>query len=268
VVDRTGGEPGENEAFASWLSALEQRHLSDLRFPEVTRALRALSTDYVARRDRVRHAALDGRGKRAAFALFYGPLHFLIADRVARALGLGSSPTDAVIDLGCGTGAAGAAAALVSGARTVTGIDRHAWAVEEARWTYRSFGLRARTVRADLCRALGRSGRGGRAASNRTLLLAAYTVNELTSDERGALLPMLMASATHGSSILVIEPISRSVTPWWPSWSAAFGERGGRAGEWRFTAPLPAQVRTLDRAAGLDHREQTARTLWLPPTNT
>lgn len=267
-MDRTAGEPDGNEAFASWLSALEQRHLSDLRFPEVTRALRALSTDYVARRARVRHAALDGRGKRAAFALFYGPLHFLIVDRVARALGLGNPPTDALIDLGCGTGAAGAAAAIVSGARTLTGIDRHAWAVEEARWTYRHFGLRARTVHADVCRALGRSGRGSRAAPNRTLLLAAYTVNELTSDERSTLLPTLMASATEGSAILVIEPISRSVTPWWPSWSAAFGNRGGREGEWRFAAPLPAQVRTLDRAAGLDHREQTARTLWLPPANT
>ncbi|HEX2341333.1 MAG TPA: hypothetical protein VHI98_12715, partial [Vicinamibacterales bacterium] len=61
-----------------WMRALEARHLIDLQFAEVARALRALSSAYVQRRAALATgAALDGAGKRAAFALFYGPLHFL-----------------------------------------------------------------------------------------------------------------------------------------------------------------------------------------------
>ena len=43
-----------------------------------------------------------------------------------------------------------------------------------------------------------------------------------------------------------------------------FVEAGGRADRWRFTAELPERLRLLDRAAGLDHRELTARSLYLP----
>ena len=45
--------------------------------------------------------------------------------------------------------------------------------------------------------------------------------------------------------------------------SAAFDETGGRADEWRFQVPLPAIVAKLDRAAGLNHRELTGRSLWM-----
>ena len=55
--------------FAGWLEAIESRHLADLTFSEVSRALRALSYIYVERRrgSMVRGAALSGAGKRAAF---------------------------------------------------------------------------------------------------------------------------------------------------------------------------------------------------------
>jgi hypothetical protein len=36
-----------SSSFDTWLEALEARHLSDLTFPEVSRALRALSSAYV-----------------------------------------------------------------------------------------------------------------------------------------------------------------------------------------------------------------------------
>src|ERR1044071_4531933 len=39
--------------FEEWLGALERRHLANLRLPEVTRALRALSSTYVERRHKV-----------------------------------------------------------------------------------------------------------------------------------------------------------------------------------------------------------------------
>ena len=91
---------------------LEERHLADLRFSEVTRALRALSSAYVERRESAlaEHKALDGAGKRAAFALYYGPLHFLLVQHIVSELGASFS-AGTVVDLGCGTGVAGAAIA-------------------------------------------------------------------------------------------------------------------------------------------------------------
>src|SRR5688572_23005792 len=108
-----------------WLAALEQRHLADLRVPEVTRALRALSSAYVQRRHKVAAGgALDTAGKRAAFALFYGPLHFLTVAHVVRALGVHEPSPTTILDLGCGTGVAGAAwASCAGGTSFITGLD-------------------------------------------------------------------------------------------------------------------------------------------------
>ena len=73
----------------AFMTSLEERHLADLRFSEVTRALRALSSTYVERRESALadHKALDGAGKRAAFALYYGPIHFLLVQHIVRELG-------------------------------------------------------------------------------------------------------------------------------------------------------------------------------------
>ena len=50
-----------------WIADLEQRHLADLTFTEVVRALRALSSTYVERRERLTtRSAFDSAGKRAA----------------------------------------------------------------------------------------------------------------------------------------------------------------------------------------------------------
>jgi hypothetical protein len=66
-----------NHELSAWLRELEDRHFADLKFAEVTRALRALSMSYVERRlEGKPRGALDSAGKRAAFALFYAPLHF------------------------------------------------------------------------------------------------------------------------------------------------------------------------------------------------
>src|SRR6188508_1987423 len=113
--------------FAEWLVALEERHLADLRVPEVTRALRALSSAYVERRHKVASGStLDSAGKRAAFALYYAPLHFIATQLVVEALGAATTAPGSIVDIGCGTGAAGAAWALAAGATpSVIGIDRH-----------------------------------------------------------------------------------------------------------------------------------------------
>src|SRR5262245_54372527 len=85
--------PQPTEPAAAGTAALETRHLADLRVSEVTRALRALSSTYVERRQGLRRgAALDTAGKRAAFALFYGPLHFIVVSEVLRAIGARTPP--------------------------------------------------------------------------------------------------------------------------------------------------------------------------------
>lgn len=244
--------------FDEWVVALEQRHLADLRVPEVTRALRALSSAYVERRHTVaRGGALDSAGKRAAFALFYGPLHFMAASHVIRALEATVPPPATVLDIGCGTGAAGAAWALAAGGSpAIIGIDRHPWAITEARWNYRALGVSGSARRSDVDR-LPRLDRGDAA-------IASYVLNELPSDVRARLEHQLFAAAARGARVLILEPIARSVTPWWDASAARASAAGGRADVWRFTVELPPLLRTFDKAAGLSHHELTARSIWLP----
>jgi SAM-dependent methyltransferase len=242
-----------DEPFDRWMAALEARHLADLTFPEVSRALRALSSTYVERRHRLAGgAALGGAGKRAAFALFYGPLHYLLVREIVRVLPAATAAASTLVDLGCGTGAAGAAWASVCDRPQVIGIDRHPWALAEAIQTYRAFGLSARTERVDVAIA-----RLPRAA-----ILAAFTLNELGDAARDALLPHLLDRASDGGRVLIVEPVARF--PWWHRWREAFAAAGGRDDQWRIRIDLPPIVAKLDRAAGLHHQELTARSLWLP----
>jgi hypothetical protein len=243
-----------------WLEGLEARHLADFTPKEVARALRALSSCYVERRARLaKGGALDSAGKRAAFALFYAPMHFLVTREILRALPGSSDGVGEIQDIGCGTGAAGAAWALQTAAATIRALDSSAWAVDEANWTYRVLGIQGRAV----VRGIGRSAFVMR-ESSATIL--AYVVNELSDPERTKLLPQLLRDAArpHRTRVLVIEPIARRSMPWWPVWEQAFAAAGGRADEWRFPSSLPPRQHALARAAGLDPRELTARTLYLP----
>jgi hypothetical protein len=67
-----------------------------------------------------------------------------------------------------------------------------------------------------------------------------------------------------GDRILIVEPLAGFVARWWKRWREAFEAAGGRADEWRIRTELPPIVAKLDRAAGLNHREITGRSLWLP----
>jgi hypothetical protein len=160
-----------------------------------------------------------------------------------------------VLDLGCGTGAAGAAWALRASARRITGFDRHPWAVAEANWTYRVLGLQGRAHRLDVSRVrvdpvpgLG--------------ILAAYTINELPDDLRHAWLTKLLDARARGAAVLIIEPIARRMAPWWGGWEERFVAAGGRSDEWRFEASLPLRQRELAKSAGLSPRELRARSLF------
>jgi SAM-dependent methyltransferase len=248
-----------DERFERWLHETEQRHLADLTFPQVSSGLRALSSTYVERRQRLgQGGALDGTGKRAAFALFYGSLHFLVLRAIVQALPEASRATQAttLVDLGCGTGAAGAAwAASCVPAPRVVGIDRHPWALGEAARTYRAFALAARTVKGDIASVALPKGP--------VSMLAAFAMNELADASRDALMQRLLDRAAAGDRLLIVEPIAGFVARWWERWRAPVEQMGGRADEWRFRIELPAIVAKLDRAAKLDHRELTARSLWV-----
>jgi SAM-dependent methyltransferase len=246
------------EALETWMGQLEARHLADLSFAEVARALRALSATYVERRHRiVEGQALEGWGKRAAFALFYGPLHFLLVREIVASLPGALRNTKVIVDLGCGTGAAGAAwAAACSPSPKIVGVDRHPWAAKEAAETYRTFGVSARTVVSDIATVDIPPGPAS--------LLAAFAMNELPDASRERLFARLIDRAKQGDRVLIVEPLAGFVAPWWKRWQATVEASGGRSDEWRVRADLPAIVAKLDRAAGLRHREITGRSLWIP----
>jgi ubiquinone/menaquinone biosynthesis C-methylase UbiE len=193
-----------------------------------------------------------------AFALFYAPLHFLTATNVIRALNEAvTPPPSSVLDIGCGTGAAGAAWAVACGGLpSVTGIDRHPWAIDEARWTYRVLELRGSARQGNVAR-LPRLDRGSAA-------IAAYVLNELAPDVRTRVLERLNAARDRGVRVLILEPVARAIAPWWDDAAAQAVKAGGRADQWRFRAQLPPLLQTLDKAAGLDHGELTVRSIWLP----
>jgi SAM-dependent methyltransferase len=245
------------DGFGRWIAALEAKHLAELAFPEVSRALRALSSTYVERREKLAQgAALSGAGKRAAFALFYGPLHFLLLAHIVSRLPNATSDVATLLDLGCGTGASGVAwAAACSRSPRVLAIDRHPWAIGEAAATYRAFKVPASVRQGDIARAA--------LPKSPVAILAAFTLNELAEDERDALLTRLLQRGCEGDRVLIVEPLAGFVARWWNRWRDRFEAAGGRADEWRLRTELPAIVAKLDRAAGLNHREITGRSLWI-----
>jgi hypothetical protein len=243
------------DPFPAFYASLEARHRSELTFPELRRALQALSSLYVERRERIAGGgALEGRGKRAAFALYYGSLHFLLVREIVRALGPALAAPRRVLDLGCGIGTAGAAWALESApAATVEAVDVSGWAVAETRWTLRELGIPGGATRGDAASAGSHDGHAG--------VIAAFTANELEQAARERLLERLLQSAAARAPVLVVEPISRRVSPWWPAWRKAFAAAGGREDEWRFRPRLPPSLALLARAAKLDARDLLGRSL-------
>jgi len=240
-----------------WIGEIQERYGRTLTFPEIRKGVVALSRIYVEERRRIdRGAVFEGAGKRAAFACFYSPLHFLLVREIVTALGAAREPPDRIFDLGCGLGVAGAAwATLCERKPQVVGFERSSWAADEARWLLTTLGLRGRIHQKPLHQAPP--------AGKADAIVAAYTVNELDVAGREKLLDRLLAARERGASLLVVEPLARRTSPWWPEWQDKFLGACGRADEWRFATELPPSLALLDRAAGLDHRELTARSLYL-----
>ena len=246
------------DPFTSWFDALEKRHMAHLTFPEIRHGVQALSSLYVERRSQIgTGTALTGAGKKAAFAMFYGPLHFLLVREIVRSLHT-NVPTSvpAILDLGCGTGIAGAAWALETVPRArVVGVERNPWAASECRWTYHALGIQG-TVRAADIEKLR--------IPRDSAIIAAFTMNELDEAVRDRLLREFLRGSGQGGPVLIIEPIARRLVRWWDDWAGQWVAAGGREDSWRFKVELPKRLALMDRAAGLDHKELTARSLWLP----
>jgi hypothetical protein len=260
--ERDAGSSGAvTEDVEAWLTALVARHTTSLSTHELLKCIRALSARYVeARRAIATKAPADTAGKRAAFAAFFAPIHFFTVRAIVPSLP-GASDIETVVDLGCGTGAASAGWAIDTGAR-VTGIDRHGWALDEARWTWRALGIAGRTERGDLVAAAeALASRVDARSARSTAVLLAWAVNELAPPARARLLTAVETIASRGAMVLVIEPIARRVSPWWHEWLSALAPFGASDADWKVRAALPPPLARLDDAAGFRRDALTARTL-------
>jgi hypothetical protein len=255
----------EPAVFGAWLEASRERNVPPLAFAEVRRGVQALSTLYVERRreGRLPARALDGAGKRAAFATFYAPLHFLVTYAAAgRFFRRRERVFRRVVDLGCGTGVAGAAAALAlapHGARppVILAIDVSSWALVEARHTHRAFGLAGRTLRGSLPAAFPRVGAGD-------LIVLAWAANELDEPARDGCFARIESALAAGAGLLLLEPLARGAAPWWTPVAKRLAPHGIADAEIRIEPSLPEWIERLDAASGLDHRELGARVMHGP----
>jgi hypothetical protein len=137
----------------------------------------------------------------------------------------------------------------------VVGVDTNSWALEECRWNYRHLGIQGTTRKADL---------NTFRLSTNTAVIAAFTINELDAEDGARFRVEFLKIHRSGLPVLVVEPIARRLASWWSEWAKEIDCAGGRADEWRFRISLPERLALMDRAAGLDHREITGRSLWLP----
>ncbi len=254
-------------AKAEWLVALEQRHLANLTRQEFTRAVRALSARYVERRGQLPdRSPLDSAGKRAAFALFYAPLHFVTAEVALNAVGARTDLT-ALVDLGCGTGVCAAAWARAAWATppgtppSITGVDANAWALDEARWNWRTLGLRGHAVRGDMLTTARGLLRQTNAALATTGLIAGWAINELAKTDRDQLLDVLDQLLERGATLVVLEPLARGVAPWWDEWAARLSSRNVHERDVKAEVDLPASLGSFSDAAGFRKKELGVRVM-------
>ena len=251
-----------------WIAAAIERHTAALTRPEFLKSIRALSARYVERRSSLdERSALDSAGKRAAFAAFYAPLHFLTMREIVQPLGVTAAvkapgrKIDTIVDLGCGTGVAGAALALAyPRPPRLEGVDLHPWAVDEARWTWRTLGLSGTVRRGALEQRLAALA-GSRTSLDTTAIVCGWSLNELPNPKRALAIDALMGLASRGVSLLIVEPIARRLVPWWEAFAMRAVAAGGRSEEWRFPPALPPALADLDEAAGFDREALSARSV-------
>ena len=256
--------PTPDPQFDAWLASLLARYREAYSAAEFLKAVRALSARYVERRAQLpQHSPTDSAGKRAAFAAFFAPLHFLTARAIVEASGLGHMSIDRIVDLGCGTGAVGAAwARALTTPPAITGVDKQGWCLDEARLTWRAFSTSGRAVRGDLLVTAERLARDESVADRaRVGVTLGWSANELDPPTRGRLLPVIASLVRSGHPLLLIEPLARGVSPWWDEWAAALAPSGALAQDWKFDVELPPALAAIDEAAGFRREGLGARAI-------
>lgn len=242
----------------AWIDRVIERHTRSMTRPEFLKAVRALSARYVEQRAALRdRSPLDSAGKRAAFAGFYAPLHFLTVRQIVNSVGLGRRQIETIVDLGCGTGVGGAAWALAhEAAPRVVGVDLNTWVLDEARWNSQTLGVRARTSRGNLMASLEQLVAKPDARSG---VILGWSLNELGDPDRARTIDLLISLSSRATPIAVIEPIATRLVPWWSAFAERVVKAGGRIDEWKFDAPLPPALADLDEAAGFKRESLSAR---------
>ena len=253
----------------AWIERVIDRHTRTLTRPEFLKAVRALSARYVEQRASLRERSpLDSAGKRAAFAGFYAPLHFLTSRQIFASLELRHRQIETIVDLGCGTGVAGSAWALASDTPArVVAVDLNKWALDEACWNFDALGIRARTTRGNLVESLEELASSAQLARHsakrddgaRAGVVLGWSLNELGDADRARAIELIMAVAARHVPIAVIEPIATRAVPWWRPFAGRVVGAGGRIDEWKFDTPLPPALADLDEAAGFRRGSLSAR---------
>jgi SAM-dependent methyltransferase len=243
------------------VDAAHARWARGLEFRELRRGAQAVSDVYVHKRKSgaIAQRAADGRGKRAAFIVYYGGLHLLL---VQHWMEQRPAPiVERVLDHGCGPGVVGAAAARWCGGARLTASDRVGRHLEVASWTGRHFGLKVQTRKQNLPGAIG-------IPSVPSLLIFGWVLNELSDPERQSSIERMARAIRAGSGALVFAPLSLRASPWWPDLARSL--RRVRADglieeEYRFQPDRPRLIADLDRATRLNHQSLGARVLYVPP---
>jgi SAM-dependent methyltransferase len=246
-------EPALAERIDAWLAEGVAR-AAPLTFSELRRGVQALSQRYVGER-RGPGEALGSSAKRAAFTTFFAALHLATAYGAVRALPASAfTGVTRVVDLGAGSGAvsAGVALALAPARPALLALDRSGFALADAHRTFATFGLDGETRRVLLPAGIPRLARGD-------LAVAGWFLNECDEAARERVLCALERGIAAGARVLVLEPLSGRVVPWWDEVAAQLARSGLATGSIRWRMQRPAWIVDMDRAARLDHRELGAR---------
>lgn len=250
------------EEVHQWVDAAHKKWARDLTFQELRRGVQAVSNLYVHKRGKgeLSRKAADGRGKKAAFAVYFGGLHLVLVQ--AWTASQRAVEGVEVEDLGCGPGVVGAAVARWVGAPRVASSDIRGDHLQVAAWTARRLGLRSRTRKAGLPGAISSTCR------RPTLWCFGWVLNELSDSQRAATTSALKARIERGDGAVLFAPLSTRASPWWSkevrqlrAVSPALLEE-----EFRCRPKLPDLLKDLDRATRLNHQELGARVLYVPPT--
>lgn len=246
------------ERFDRWLEQNLERYQQTLTFTEIRKGVQALAELYSHQPppEDLASRIIDGQGKRAALATYYAALHFLTAYHAREMVGIGEgAPVRRVIDLGSGSGAAGAAvAAGLAAPPRLLALDRSGWALDETRETWRAFGLSGQVQRVELPAHLPRCSPGD-------LLCLGWIVSALEPASRRTLLRKLTAMVKRGLGLLLLEPAAVSAEQWWPTLREQLAPYGIREELVRVSIRRPRFIQDMDKAARQDHQVIGARVL-------